>query len=404
MGKGRNRLTAIAIDKRKQPGRMFDGAGLILNITASGSRHWVFRYTLPRNIPVPGKSRIREMGLGAYPDVSLAKAREKADWCRTTIADGLDPKNERDKETGKTLGEVADLYMASMQDRWTNEKSKWQWKDSLEVKAKSIRDRPVADIETADILKVLQPIWQKTPETASRVRNRLENVLDYAKARHWREGENPARWKGHLAAILPARQKHTKKHLPAMPYQQVPAFVERLRTLPGLSSSAMELLILTACRTGEILNATWPEFDIEGGLWTIPAERMKARAEHRVPLAPRAIEILKPLHDDRYTEFVFPGQKHGKPLSNMALEMLLRRMKVEGVTVHGFRSSFRDWCGDETTFPREIAEAALAHVVGSQVELSYRRSDALEKRRKLMEAWANHCSGNQSGKVVSLHG
>ena len=381
---------------------MFDGAGLILNVTASGTRYWVFRYTLPRNIPVQGKTRIREMGLGAYPDVSLAKAREKADWCRSNVANGLDPKNERDKETGKTFGEVADLYLASMQDRWSNDKSKWQWKDSLEVKAKTIRDRPVADIETADILKVLQPIWQETPETASRVRNRLENVLDYAKARHWRDGENPARWKGHLAAILPARQKHTKKHLPAMPYQQVPAFIERLQALPGLSSCAMELLILTASRTSEVLNAQWSEFDLGGALWTVPAERMKARTEHRVPLVPRVIEILQPLYDDRYTDFVFPGRKHGKPLSNMALEMLLRRMKVEGVTVHGFRSSFRDWCGDETAFPREIAEAALAHVVGSQVELSYRRSDALEKRRRLMEAWADYCTNRNEPNVVNI--
>jgi integrase len=404
MAKGRNRLTARAIDTRKQPGRMFDGAGLILNITASGSRHWIFRYTLPKNIPAKGKTRIQEMGLGPYPDVSLAMAREKADLHRSNVAAGLDPKNERDKETGKTFGEVADSYIVSMQGKWSNDKSIRQWKDTVDVKAKAIRDRPIADIETADILKVLQPIWQKTPETASRVRGRLENILDYAKAHHWRTGENPARWRGHLSSILPPRQKHTIRHFPAMPYRDIPAFIERVQANPGLSSRAMELLILTASRTSEVLNAQWSEFDLDEALWIIPAVRMKVRVEHRVPLVPRALEILQPLYEDRYTDYVFPGQKHGRPLSNMALEMVLRRMKVEGVTVHGFRSSFRDWCGDETSFPREIAEAALAHTVGSNVERSYRRGDALEKRRRLMEAWADYCGGNRSEKVVSLHG
>lgn len=398
MAGGRNRLTATAVEKRKGRGRLADGSGLWLNISHTDSKSWVFRWT-------PNGGKPREMGLGSYPTISLSKAREKAEVCRRQVADGLDPKIERDRQSGKTFGEAADAFFKAMQSTWSNEKSRHQWQRTLTNTAQAIRERPIADIETADILKVLQPIWQATPETASRTRMRLERVLDYAKARHWRDGENPARWKGHLQNILPARQKHTRKHHAAMRYQDVPAFIERISGNPGNSSRAMELLILTACRSGEVLKARWEELDIEAALWVIPPERMKARVEHRVPLVPRAIEILTGLRKDRHSEFVFPGQKHKKPLSDMTLEMLMRRMKITDATPHGFRSSFRDWAGDETSFPREVAEGCLAHKVGSAVERPYRRGDALEKRRRLLEAWADYCTSNPANNVVKLaHG
>lgn len=397
MSRGRNRLTAMAIKKRKMKGRMIDGAGLILNVTASGSKSWVFRYT-------PKGGKVREMGLGGYPAVSLEKARIKADEFRAMVADGKDPKNERDKETGKTFGEAADSFYDAMQARWSNPKSRHQWRKTLGETCKPIRNKPVADIGTEDVLSILQPIWMKTPETASRVRGRIESVLDYAKAKNWRAGENPARWRGHLENTLPRRDKaKSVVHHAAMPYVEIPAFMAGLQVRPALAARALEFLILTATRTSETLGAQWDEVDFNNALWTIPAERMKLRREHVVPLSPRAIEILQPLYETRYTDFVFPGQKHSKPFSNMVLAMLLRRMNVPKATPHGFRSSFRDWAGDETSFPREIAEAALAHAVGG-VEAAYRRGSALEKRRQLMNAWADYCQGAVSHNVVSIHG
>lgn len=397
MAGGRNRLTATAVEKRKAKGRMFDGAGLILRITASGSKSWIFRYT-------PKGGRVTEMGLGGYPQVSLAAARDSAEECRTLVAAGKNPKAERDRESGKTFGEAADSFYEAMQARWTNDKSRYQWRRTLKETCSSIRSKPVADLGTDDVLSILQPIWQKTPETASRVRGRIESVLDFSKSKHWRTGENPARWRGHLENILPKRDKaKTVVHRPAMPYSEVPSFIAKLRERPAVAAYALELLILTATRTNETLGAKWDEFDLEKALWVIPAVRMKLRKDHVVPLSDRALEILAELHESRYSEYVFPGQKHNRPFSNMALLMLLRRMDRNTVTVHGFRSSFRDWAGDTTSFPREIAEAALAHAVGG-VEGAYRRGTALEKRRQLMHAWADFCSGAAGGKVVQLHG
>jgi integrase len=321
-----------------------------------------------------------------------------------TVAAGYNPKTERDRFTGNTFGQVADQFLDTMASRWTNEKTKYQWVYTLGDRCNPIRERPVSQVDTADILKILNPIWQEIPETAARSRSRIEEVLDFAKAKGWRDGENPARWRGHLANILPPRQKLTRGHHPAMAYSDLPAFWKRLNSMEALAARALELLILTATRTSEVLKATWDEFDLDKGLWVIPAERMKAKRDHRIPLTSEAVAILKPLFENRPSEYVFPGQKHGKPLSGMAMEMLLRRMKVKTVTVHGFRSTFRDWCGDETTFPREIAEAALAHKVGSDVEQAYRRSDALEKRRRLMEAWSDYCIGAKQGNVVNIHG
>ncbi len=397
MASGRNRLTATAVEKRKKAGRLFDGAGLILNIKPSGAKSWLFRYTYP-----PGK--IREMGLGPYPAVTLAKARERADECRSMVADGLDPKAERAKESGKTFGEAADGFVEAMKSRWTNAKSLHQWKRTFTATCAPIRNMPAAEIGTDDVLSILQPIWLKTPETASRVRGRIESVLDYAKAKNWRTGENPARWRGHLENILPKRDKaKTVVHHAAMPYADVPSLISDLQTRPAIAARALEFLILTATRTNETLGAQWQEIDFDRALWTIPAARMKQRKPHEVPLSARALEIVRQLNEVRYTDFVFPGQKHNRPCSNMVFAMLLRRMKVTNATPHGFRSSFRDWAGDRTSFTREVAEAALAHTVGG-VEAAYRRGTALEKRRQLMDAWANFCHGQGKAKVVKLHG
>ena len=256
-----------------------------------------------------------------------------------------------------------------------------------------------------DVLGILQPIWTKKAETASRIRGRIEAVIDAARARGLisQDRANPARWRGHLSHLLPKRQRLQRGHHAALPYTDMPAFVEKLRTRPAVSASCLELAILTAARSAEALGMRWPEVDLKAKVWTVPAARMKASKEHRVPLSDRCIEILEAMAKLKGTDdgYVFPGRDRGKPLSVMSLEMLLRRMKVP-VTVHGFRSSFRDWCGECTAFPREIAEAALAHAVGNAVELAYRRGDALEKRRALMQAWADYCGAVQAANVVPM--
>ena len=393
------KLSATAVTKATKPGRLSDGGGLYLNVTPSGAKSWVFMWK-------EGRKRW-EMGLGAFPDVSLKAARDKAAKYRTAVAEGRNPIDERKKAKQTTFGACAEAFIKSMEGEWRNPKHRYQWRQTLgcedaSVKRKvsycaTLRDKPVADITTEDVLAVIEPIWQAKNETASRLRGRIEQVLDYARVNKWREGENPARWKGHLEYRLSARKKLTARgHLAAMPYRDVPAFMATLRQREAMAARALELLILTAARTSEVLKAEWSEFDLEAGLWTVPASRMKGGEEHTVPLSNAALRLLQPLHENRLSNYVFPGNdspraKNKACLSQMAMEMLLRRMGVENATVHGFRSSFRDWCGDETDFPREIAEAALAHKIKSDVERAYRRSKALEKRRVLMEAWAAFC-------------
>ena len=289
-----------------------------------------------------------------------------------------------------------------MEASWRNVKHRAQWRMTLTVYAAPIRDKRVSEIETDDVLRVLKPLWQTRPETASRLRGRIERVLDYAKAHGWRSGENPALWRGHLRNVLPNRKKLTRGHHAAMPYQDVPAFVQELQGKEAMAARALEFLILTAARAGEALGATWAEMDLQNALWIIPANRMKAGNEHRVPLSKRALEIIEELHETQGSSYVFPGQKRGGPLSGMAFEMLLRRMNADAFTTHGFRSAFRDWAGDATNFPREVAETALAHRVGDATELAYRRTDALEKRRNLMAAWADYCAAAQDDRIVSM--
>jgi integrase len=391
------KLTARAAATTK-PGRYGDGAGLWLVVSATGARKWVFRFSFG--------GKVTEMGLGA---ANLAQARAKAIEARQTIAEGKNPIEERREavkaEAGKpTFGAIADALIAAKTPEWRNEKHLAQWKMTLEVYAAPLRSRAVDEIDTAAVLAVLKPIWQTKPETASRLRGRIETVLDAARANGDipEDRSNPARWRGHLQLLLAKRTKLSRGHHAAMAYADVPAFISDLREREGMAALALEFCILTEARSGEVLGARWAEIDLAGKVWTVPATRMKAGREHRVPLCARALAILEPLSNARTNDFLFAGQRAEKPLSGMAMEMLLRRMGVSDITVHGFRSAFRDWAGNETHFARELAEAALSHVIGDKAEQAYRRSDALDKRRKLMDAWANYCEPKAGSNVLQL--
>jgi integrase len=389
-----SKLTTRKVETAK-PGKYSDGGNLYLIVSDTGARKWVLRFTW--------RGRAKEMGLGSATSVPLADAREKAASARRKIAQGLNPIDERKRDGGiPTFGAMADDVRETLSAGFRNEKHKAQWKSTLATYAAPLRAKPVDIIGTDDVLAVLKPIWTTKAETASRVRGRIEKVLEAAKAKGFREGENPARWRGHLDNLLPRPSKLARGHHAAMPYEEVAAFVAKLREREASSALALELCILTAARSGELLGMRWHEIDLDKKVWTVPANRMKAGREHRVPLSSRAISILKLLAKVRAGEFVFPGQARNKPLSNMAMEMVLRRMKVEEATVHGFRSSFRDWAGNVSNFPREIAETALAHVVGDKAEQAYRRGDALEKRRKLMEAWAAYIEPKASANIVQI--
>ena len=394
MARAVHKLTDAECKATTNPGLLSDGGGLYLNVKPSGAKSWAYIWK--------ANGKRSEMGFGAYPAVTLAKARKLAAQAREDIADGKNPIADKLKEEEPSFKDCTDKFLASMEGQWRNEKHRAQWRMTLDEYAKPLHKKKPSEIETHDVLKVLNPLWQKVPETASRLRGRIERILDYAKAKGWRTGENVAAWRGHLKNLLPARQKLTRGHHAAMEYRDVPAFLVELRKRESMSALALEFLIYTAARSGEVFGATWAEFDTENAVWTIPANRMKAGKEHRVPLTSRALEIVKSLKEVRQSEFVFPGAKKDKPLSNMAMEMVMRKMKFGEYTVHGFRSAFRDWAGDATSFPREVAEQALAHRVGDATEQAYRRNDALEKRRKLMEAWAAHIGMAPGGNVVQM--
>lgn len=397
MGKARtralNKLTDTTARTMRKSGRHADGGGLYLNVTQTGAKSWLFMWVKD------GKRT--ELGLGSYPAVSLANARMQANRNRELLASGLNPKAERDREAVPTFAECADKFLASMKSEWRNQKHVDQWHMTLgDSYCSRIRPMCVSEIEVEDVLKVLSPVWTEKNETASRLRGRIERVLEYAKVKGWRTGENPAAWRGNLRNLLPKRQKLQRGHHAAMPYENVPAFFQSLADREAIAARGMEFLILTACRSGEVLEATWDEFDLKGGLWTIPPLRMKAGREHRVPLTPPALAIVSKLLKSRISAYVFPGYRKDKPLSNMAFAKLLERMESDRYTTHGFRSAFRDWAGDRTSFSREVAEQALAHAVGDATERAYRRADAIEKRRKLMEAWAKYLADHKDGKII----
>ena len=406
MARTLNKLTAVDVKAKSKPGRYGDGGGLWLQVGPTGGKSWLFRYTMG------GKAH--NMGLGSVDDLSLADARKMAGDCREMVAKGVDPLDSREEQRRQqaldaakalTFKACALAYIEAHEPAWRNEKHRQQWRNTLETYAYSVfGDVSIQDVDTALVMKALEPIWTAKPETASRVRGRIESIIDYAKARGYREGENPARWKGHLKNLLAAPTKvRAVVHHPAIDYDRVGDFMTLLRKREALAARAMEFAILTAARSGEVLGAQWSEIDLDKAVWTIPGNRMKSGREHRVPLSPAAVKLLKALPRIQGEDHVFPGRKRGRPISVMGMTMVLRRMKREDITVHGFRSAFRDWCSERTAYPREVAEMALAHVVGDKVEAAYRRGDLFEKRRKLMEAWAEHCSKPaQKGSVVNL--
>ena len=399
MGRQINRLTALRVEKQRKPGLYPDGNEVYLQVTlgADGSprRSWLFRFRMQGR-------RERKMGLGAFPAVSLQEARDKASHARRFCKDGIDPVEQRKAERAKarladarslTFNQCAKAYITAHRAGWRNIKHAAQWTSTLEAYASPIFGTlPAPAIDTTLVLKVLEPIWNTKPETASRVRGRIEAVLDWAKARSYRNGENPARWRGHLDHLLPARTKVRKvEHHAALPYREIGAFMAALREREALAAAALEFAILTAGRTSEVIHARWDEIDVGAKLWTVPAGRMKAGREHRVPLSDAALRILERMRQFRRNDHVFSGERSAA-LSNMTFLRLLRRMDRDDLTMHGFRSSFRTWAAERTSYPREIAEAALAHVVGDATEQAYQRGDMFEKRRKLMDAWAGYCS------------
>lgn len=404
------RLNARKVETLGAPGRYADGGNLYLLISPNGGKRWTFFYRLGKD--AAGKPVRREMGLGgAGPNgVSLKDARDKAAEARRLLNAGTDPMSvmgtearAKSERVVPTFGDFADDYIKAHAPKFRNAKHIAQWEMTLgDTYCRSIRSRPVDQIDTQAVLKVLQPIWQQVPETASRLRGRIENVLDAAKAMGLRTGENPARWRGHLKALLPARQKLTRGHHAAMPYHELPAFIAALRSRTALAALALEFCILTATRSGETLNATWDELDLDKALWAIAGARMKAGKEHRVPLSTRAVEILRGLPRIEGNPHVFPGSAKGRPLSGMAMTMQLRRMGRGDITVHGFRSAFSDWCSEETSFSGETREQALAHTIPNAVEAAYRRGSQFDKRKRLMQAWADFCEPRPSAKVVPI--
>ena len=365
-------------------------------------RSWIFRYSRS------GKSR--EMGLGSLKAVGLAAARLKAAECRAQLADGIDPCAARDAERAQqaiqdaraiTFDQCADAFITSHSSAWKNSKHVAQWKATLRTYVSPVfGPLSVQAVDVALVMKVLEPIWATKPETAARIRGRIESVLNWAKARGYRTGENPALWKGHLDNLLPARSKIAKvKHHTALPYDQTSQFMDTLRRQDGVAPRALEFAILTAARTGEIIGARWDEIDLAVKVWTVPAARMKSGREHRVPLSAEALAVLNKVSRGEPDDFVFAGSTKSA-LSNMALLMLLRRMGYGNLTVHGFRSTFRDWAAERTNFPSEVAEMALAHSVGDKVEAAYRRGDLFEKRLRLMADWAAHCLYNKFAATV----
>ena len=400
-------LTAAKV-RTGAPGRHCDGevAGLYLYVRDATRKYWLFRYT-------PRGGKMREMGLGAAVgpgEVSLAEARKKAREQRELLRAGKDPLDERDAKNAKkkaddalaaakvmTFDQCAGAYIKAHEAAWRNAKHRQQWANTLRDHASPIiGGLPVASIDTGLIMRVLEPMWTTKSETASRVRGRIESILDWARVRGYREGENPARWRGHLDHLLPSRRKmRAVKHHAAMPWPDVPGFMAGLRERTDIPAKALEFCVLTATRSGEVFGAQWSEIDFVAKVWTVPAHRTKANREHRVPLSDAALRVLERLPRIKGEHRVFP-------VNSTAMASLLRRLGVN-CTVHGFRSSIRDWCGEETHFPREVAEAALAHAVGDEVERAYRRGDALEKRRKLMDAWASFCERPEAtGEVIPL--
>lgn len=397
-------LGALQVGRLKEPGRYAVGgvAGLQLLISDTGARSWVLRTM------VGGKRK--DMGLGGFPDVTLAGAREAARRLRGQVTEGVDPVAKRrddrarlaaDRAQAKTFSQCSAAFFEDKSEEWRSDKHRQQWVNSLKNHADPIiGELYVRDITLTHVLDVVKPLWRDKTETATRVRGRIEAVLDWATVRGYRTGENPARWKGHLEQLLPKPGKVSKvKHFAAVDVDAVSGFTSALRQVGGMGARALEFAILTAARSGEVRGALWSEIDLQAAQWVIPAERMKGKKEHRVPLSTQAVKLLEALPRFDKVDLVFPGTKN-QMLSDMTLSAVMRRMKVDAVP-HGFRSTFRDWAAERTNFPRDLAEMALAHVIESKVEAAYRRGDMLAKRLKMMQAWADYCDTiPKAGNVV----
>jgi integrase len=408
------KLKALDVSRANRPGYYGDGGNLYLLVGPTGAKSWVFRYRVPAPKPdKPKHSRLREMGLGPTHALSLAEARERAREWRRERLDGVDPIEARrgrraraqlEAAKAMTFKGCAEAYIKSHSAGWKNPKHAAQWPSTFETYVYPIfGSLPVQGVEVGLVMKALEPIWMTKPETASRVRGRIEAVLDWATARGYRQGENPARWRGHLENLLPKKTKVRRvEHHAALPYAKLPEFMTELRQQEGVGAKALEFAILTVARTGEVMGAKWSEIDFEARLWTVPAERMKAGREHRVPLSEPALAIVAAIREVREGEFVFPGGKANRPLSNMAFLMLLRRMGHGDLTAHCFRSTFSDWCSEQTNFPAEVREMALAHTVSGKVAAAYRRGDLFQKRRQVMDAWARFASTGPDVNVISI--
>jgi integrase len=389
-------LTVKRVERLREKGRYPDGNNLYLQIINPANRSWVFRYERD--------GRERAMGLGPAHTLTLAEAREKAREARKLLLDGIDPLDHRKAQhaalaAGRakalTFREAAERYFDQHERKWGNRKHRAQFMSTLRAYAFPVlANLPVAEIDTPAVLRAIEPHWLDKTETMSRVRGRIESVLDWCTVRGYRSGDNPARWRGHLAEVLPARSEVAKvAHHPALPYREVPAFMAELRKRDGVAARALEFLIHTAARTGEITGAKWkPEVDFDDNTWTVPANRTKGGREHRVPLSAAAVTLLRALPTEADNGFVFIGSRSGSGLSSQGMTQVLRRLGRTDISVHGFRSTFRDWCAEQTNFPREVAELALAHRVGDKTERAYQRGDLLKRRFALAEAWSRYCT------------
>lgn len=400
-----HRLKPLTLSRDIAPGYHCDGGGLYFQVAPAGSKSWIFRFSL--------NGRRREMGLGSFPTISLGAAREAASEARKLISAGTDPiEAHRSRRLQKKLDAVRGIgwddaltqFLDSHESGWKNKKHRQQWRNTLDAYAKTVLSAvPIASVGISEITKILDPIWTSKPETASRVRGRIERILDWAKVRGYRDGENPARWRGHLDKIYPARSKVQKvKHHAAAPIDELPALYDRLAEAKGVAAKALRFVILTAARPGEVAGGLWPEIDKKTALWTIPSERMKADREHRVTLSREALAILDEMAEMQSDKYVFPGHKDGRPLSLTALSKALKAAGGGDATVHGMRSTFKDWASERTSFPAEVSEMALAHTIGDKVEAAYRRGELLKKRAALLEQWSTFVRSGVAGNVVAI--
>ena len=404
-----NRLTSLRVKRAKRPGMYADGGSLYLRVAPGGSKQWIFRYT-----SLDG--RMRDMSLGAVHTFSLAETRERATQARKLRADGIDPLDYKRAQRAAlaaanakkmTFEQCALGFIKDNEAEWGNAKHRYEWEATLRRYVyPTLGSLPIEVIDTPLLLRVVKPLWQRVPTTASRVLGRIHAVIGWATVHHYRSGDNPARWQGHLEHALPALSKVAKvEHHAALPYAQVGAFMTKLRKDSSIGARCLEFITLTACRLSEVLYAEWSEIDFDNRVWVAPASRMKANKEHRVPLSAPALAVLKAMQVIRHSDYIFPGNRPGRPVGVVTPVRLAKQAAGSDITVHGLRSTFRDWAAERTNFPREVAEMALAHAIPDAVEAAYRRGDLFDKRRKLMDAWAAYCAKAETdSKVVAIRG